>query len=96
MCFNLSSQFVDAIEYIVHRCNGFRMSPSWSIYEVEHIVNISLQLLLRHIPVCGEYLVEHQVMFGCHLELFLPVYNLYSHKPHYVVDDILRCDAQSA
>jgi hypothetical protein len=52
------------------------MTPSWPIYEVEHSINILRQLLLRYIPVCEEYLVEDQVMFGYHLELFLPLWNL--------------------
>ena len=52
------------------------MTPGWPVYYVEHIIDISLQLLLHHIPVCDEYLVEHQVMFRCHLEFVLPVWNL--------------------
>ena len=47
------------------------MTPSWPIYEAEHSINILCQLLLCHIPVCEEYLVEDKVMLECHLEIFL-------------------------
>ena len=73
---NLSFQFVNVIECSVHRCNSVRMTSSCPIYEVEHSANVSPQLLLRHIPVCGEYLVGDKVTFGCHLEFLLPVWNL--------------------
>jgi len=52
------------------------MTPSWPIYKVKHSTDILPQLLLHHIPICGEYLVEDKVMFRCHLEFFLPVWNL--------------------
>ena len=62
---DLSSEFVNLIEHGVHRCNSFRMSFGWSIYHVEHTLNISPQALLRHVPVCEGHLVDDRIKFGC-------------------------------
>ena len=93
---DLSSQFVNAIERGVHRCNRFRMNFGWPIYRVEHTINISPQTLLRHLPVCEEHLMDDRIKFGCQLGFCLPVWNFQSHDPshqrqqHHVVAETPR------
>ena len=38
---------------------NFRISPTWGVYRIEHMVNVSLQILLCRVPSCEKNLVEH-------------------------------------
>ena len=56
---DLRSYFVNLIEHGAHGRKNFRISPSWAVYRVEHMVNVSIQILLRGVPSCEENLVEY-------------------------------------
>ena len=55
---DLRPHFANMIEHSAHGRKIFRISPSWAIYRVEHIVNVSLQIVLCRVPSCEENLVE--------------------------------------
>ena len=55
---DLCPQFANLIEHGAYGRKNFRISPSWAVYRVEHMVNVSIQILLRGVPSCEESLVE--------------------------------------
>ena len=57
-CFDHRSYFVNVIEHGAHGRKNFRISPSWAVYRIEHMVYVSLQILLGSVPSCEENLVE--------------------------------------
>jgi hypothetical protein len=42
----------------IYSFHSFRMSPSWAVYLIKHIVNVSLQRLLQCVLSREETLVE--------------------------------------
>ena len=57
-CLHLRSYFVNVIEHGAHGRKNFRISPSWAIYRIDHMVYVSLQILLCRVLSCEENLVE--------------------------------------
>ena len=58
-CLDLRSYFVNLIEHGAHGRKNFRISPSWAVYRIGHMVYILLQTLLCRIPSSEENLAEH-------------------------------------
>ena len=50
------------IERGVYGRKNFRISPSWAIYRVEHMANVSLQILLCRFPSCEKDLVDERII----------------------------------
>ena len=57
---NLRSHFIKVIDRGAHRRKNFRISPRWAVYRVEHMVHVSLQILLCRVPSGEENLVENR------------------------------------
>ena len=59
---------------VLLRCCSFRPVPTlltwsapvgpWAVYHVEHMVNVSLQILLCRVPSCEENLVEDRITWS--------------------------------
>ena len=58
---DLRPHFAKLIDRSAYGRKNFRISPSWAVYRVEHMVNVSIQILLRRVPSCEESLVEDQI-----------------------------------
>ena len=58
---DLRPHFTNMIERGAYRRKNFRISPSWAVYCVEHMVNVSIQILLCRVPSCEENLVEDRI-----------------------------------
>ena len=60
---DLRPHFANMIERGAYRRKNFRISrsPSWAVYCVEHMVNVSIQILLCRVPSCEENLVEDRI-----------------------------------
>lgn len=61
---DLRSYFANEMKRGTYGFNIFRLSPSWAVYCVKHVVNVLLQILLHCVPSCEKNLVEEQIMFG--------------------------------
>ena len=53
--------FANLIEHGVYGRKNFRISPSWAIYHVKHMVNVSFQILLCRVPSREENLVDNRI-----------------------------------
>ena len=64
---DLLPHFSNMIQRGAYGRKNFRISTSWAVYRVEHMVNISLQILLCRVPSREENLVEDRITlkFGC-------------------------------
>ena len=58
-CLDLCSYFVNVIEHGAHGRKNFRISPSWAVYRIDHMVYVLLQTLLCRVPSSEENLVEY-------------------------------------
>ena len=56
--------FANLIKHGAYGRKNFRISPSWAIYHVEHMVNVSLQTPLCRVPSCEENLVEDRITWN--------------------------------
>ena len=96
-CLHLRSYFVNVIERGAHGCKNFRISSSWAIYRIKHMVYVSLQIHLCSVPSCEENLVEDWIKFGSQVKLRLFLRNFRAHhrqwKSDYFVVDVACCDA---
>jgi hypothetical protein len=93
---NLRSHFVNLIEHGAYGRKNFRISPSWAVYRVDHMVNVSLQIVLCRVPSCEENLIEDQIKFGSQVDPRLPFWNFQLHhrqwRSDYFVADAACCD----
>ena len=97
---DLRPKFANLIEHGAYRCKNFRISPTCVVYRVEHMVNVSNQILLCRVPSCEENLVEDRVTlkFGCQsAKTRLPFWNFqvlyHQWRSNYFVVDPACCDA---
>ena len=97
---DLHPHFAKLIDHSAYGRKNFRISPSWAVYRVEHLVNVSNQILLCRVPSCKENLVEDRITwkFGCQsVKTRLPFWNfrvlLHQWRSNYFVVDSACCDA---
>ena len=95
----LRPHFANLIDHSAYGRKNFRISPSWAVYHVEHLVNVSNQILLCRVPSCEENLVEDRITWklGCSVKSRLPSQNfqvlLHQWRSNYFVVDSACCDA---
>ena len=96
---DLCPQFANLIEHGAYGRKNFRISPSWAVYRVEHMVNVSIQILLHGVSSCEENLVEdrNHLRFGCRsVKTCLPFWNFqvlhHQWRSNYYVVDTACCD----
>ena len=60
---NLRPNFAKLIEQGAYGLKNSQISPSWAVYRIEHMVNVSNQILLRRVSSCEarESLVEDRI-----------------------------------
>ena len=58
---DLRPHFANLIEHGAYGRKNSQISPSCAIYRVEHMVNVSMQILLRRVPSDEESLVEDRI-----------------------------------
>ena len=64
---DLCPHFAKLIDRSAYGRKNLRISPSWAVYGVEHMVNVLIQILLCRVPSCDENLVEDRInwKFSC-------------------------------
>ena len=58
---DLRPHFSNLIEHGAYGRKNFQISPSWAIYRVEHLVNVSMQILPRRVPSDEVSLAEYRI-----------------------------------
>ena len=58
---NLRPNFAKLIEQGAYGRKNFQISPSWAIYRVEHLVNVSMQIPPRRVPSDEVSLAEYRI-----------------------------------
>ena len=96
---DLCPYFSKLIDRSAYGRKNLRISPSWAVYGVEHMVNVLIQILLCRVPSCEENLVEDRInwKFSCQCvktRLPFPNFQVLHHqwRSNYFVVDTACCD----
>ena len=97
---DLRPHFANLIEHGPYGSKNFRISPNWAVYRVEHMVNVSNQILLCRVPSCEGSLVEDRITWKLgsqSVKTRLPFRNFqvlhHQWRSNYSVVDTVCCDA---